>query len=265
MTSLSSTGAAALALAVEYGAAVFPCEGKRPHSTLAPHGFHCASSHPEQVAAWWAADPNANIGLRPDSIGALVVDVDGPEGERLAREWGAFDVETCEVITRTGMHRYYAMPRGVTLGNLHREQLDVRHAAGYVLVPPSVHPSGHVYAWRGSLDTLAPIPPRLLEALTRASERADVAAAIPFPAPSTAAPAARRIARYIDAMGTVGEGGRNQAAFRLAAFALHDCQLDAASVGAIVAAWNLEQCAPPLGGRELAAVLRSATTRRRAA
>lgn len=151
MKPLSPLGLAALTYSQEYGWPVFPLS--RDKKPLIDGGFHAASSHPEQVAAWWDRWPDANIGFCPGTFGFMVLDVDGPEGEQAAHEAGAFDVATLEVVTRRGGHRWFRLPAGITVGNGKRlPQCDVRAHAGYVILPPSVHASGHVYAWRGSIE-----------------------------------------------------------------------------------------------------------------
>ncbi|MCL5459838.1 bifunctional DNA primase/polymerase, partial [Loigolactobacillus coryniformis] len=43
------------------------------------NGLKNASADPEQVKAWWTAEPQANIGM-PTGHGFDVIDVDGPVG-----------------------------------------------------------------------------------------------------------------------------------------------------------------------------------------
>jgi hypothetical protein len=56
------------------GVAVFPCVpgGKRP---LTEHGFHDASTDPDQVTLWWGRFPTANIGIPTGSV-VDVLDID---------------------------------------------------------------------------------------------------------------------------------------------------------------------------------------------
>jgi hypothetical protein len=134
------------------GLPVFPCaiRGKAP---LTRHGVKDASSHREHVWQWWQHQPWANVAVAAGpASGWLVVDLDGPEGlaswERLCDRHG--QAATLEQTTGRGRHLVFEHPAGVELGNsagrLGRG-IDTRASGGYVIVPPSVHPSGRRYRW----------------------------------------------------------------------------------------------------------------------
>lgn len=151
---LSTLGLAALTYSQEYGWPVFPCE-PRDKKPLTPHGFHDASTHPEAVCAWWDKWPDANVGFYPGPAGLVVFDLDSDEAEAAAASLGLLNVPTLEVLTSRGRHLYFRVPQGVAIGNVSRwadRGLDVRSANGYVLLPPSVHATGHVYVWRGAVE-----------------------------------------------------------------------------------------------------------------
>jgi hypothetical protein len=176
-----------LAAAITYlerGWSVLPVtpRGKVP---LTRHGLKDASTDFEQIQAWWRRWPQANIGVAtgPPS-GLLVVDLDGREGlgswARLEARYGV--VVTLEAITGGGgVHLVYGYPEDVDLGNSAGrlgQGIDTRGRGGYVLVAPSVHPSGRRYAWSGRGETpVAPAPlwlvdllqppPRLVPAIRR--------------------------------------------------------------------------------------------------
>ena len=56
---------------------------------------------------------------------------------------------TAIVKTGRGWHLYFAMPAGCArIPCSTRDGLDVRADGGYVVAPPSVHLSGHIYTWQ---------------------------------------------------------------------------------------------------------------------
>ena len=166
-------GEAAAALAYR-GWPVFPCRrrGKRP---LTPHGFQDATTDPEQIKAWWKRWPKANIGYATGNL--VVVEVDGELGlrtrTRLTAEGRTWPVTLTSMSGRPGLHFYYRPPSGVRVANAAGLSpagrgigpgIDVRGHGGYVVVPPSVHPSGRVYRWSVRAEP-APLPLWMLEAL----------------------------------------------------------------------------------------------------
>ncbi|MBI3945999.1 MAG: bifunctional DNA primase/polymerase [Armatimonadetes bacterium] len=149
-------------VALEYAARgwrVFPCKprGKEPLGALVPHGLKNATTDPEQIAAWWQAQPDANIGIATGSeSGLYVADADGATGA--AALAALVDANgplppTPRVRTGRGVHYYFAAPPGGrnSAGQL-GPKVDTRGEGGYVLAPPSVHPSGAVYRWEVAPD-----------------------------------------------------------------------------------------------------------------
>jgi hypothetical protein len=147
--------AAALQLA-QKGLAIFPCQprGKQPACDT---GLHAATTDIERIDRWWHAVPNLNIGIATGAVsGIFVLDIDGEDGEgsllKLESEHGALP-PTIEVVTGKGRHCYFRTGKrkiSNSVGQL-GVGLDVRGDGGYVIAPPSIHPSGRTYAW--SVDT----------------------------------------------------------------------------------------------------------------
>lgn len=148
---------------------VFPIRPreKRP---LTAHGLKDATCDPAQVSAWWRAEPKANVairtGARPDGAGLVVLDVDGAEGESSLPALGEL-AGTLEQRTGSGEGRQLfftlaAGQRGLQSAKRLGPGLDTRGEGGYVLMPPSIHPSGGVYAW-SQLVVPALAPAILLE------------------------------------------------------------------------------------------------------
>lgn len=109
--------------------------------------------HPEQ---WVGAPGDANIGVLTGapSGGLVVLDFDTRDGpERvLGLTPAQLAVVTMVVETARGWH-VYARRDGVATSTP-REGLDVRGEGGMVLAPPSLHPSGHRYAFVGACRSL---------------------------------------------------------------------------------------------------------------
>jgi hypothetical protein len=151
---------AALALA-KRGLAVFPLK-PRDKIPLTAHGCKDASCSPERIEAWWSKWPDSNIGVATGKpSGIWVLDIDGQEGEATLRKIEKAHAElpvTVESITGGGgRHLLFSLPDfdgAPTIRNSAKQLgagLDVRAEGGYIVVPPSIHPSGRKYVW--SVDT----------------------------------------------------------------------------------------------------------------
>jgi len=125
--------------------------GKHPIGSLVEHGLKDASRDPGVIARWWTAYPHANIGLLT-GITCTVLDIDlGKDGAgslaRLEAEHGPLPVTPRVHSGGGGVHLYFKVVPG--LGNsISRiaDGLDIRGEDGYIVVPPSNHTSGGVYA-----------------------------------------------------------------------------------------------------------------------
>lgn len=136
----SSLGDAALTLAAR-GTAVFPCRprSKRPACT---NGFLDASTDLAVIERWWWQMPAANIGT-PTGIWCDVVDFDSRDIFDQALE--LHSLRGPQVRTARGAH-FYVAPTGRRSMKL-SPSIDFKGLGGYVLLPPSRHPSGAVYEW----------------------------------------------------------------------------------------------------------------------
>jgi hypothetical protein len=134
---------------------MFPCvpRGKKP---LTPNGFKDATTDLSQIEKWWAHWPEANIAIATGNISGLyVIDVDGEDGRaaflNLLQRLHEPLPQTLVCITGRGFHIYLPLPNGKTCpcstGADEEKGLDVRGDGGYVIAPPSVHESGHLYEW----------------------------------------------------------------------------------------------------------------------
>jgi len=133
--------------------------GKTPPGALAPHGKDDASHDVELVRDWWVQRPTANIGIRP-AHGVLVVDVDPRNGGTTAlveltgsARWSESNVDGLDGWG--GLHAWdrVAVPLRARLC----DGVDLKHHSGYVVMPPSLHPSGKRYVWANDLP-IADVP-----------------------------------------------------------------------------------------------------------
>jgi hypothetical protein len=262
---------------------VLPC-APRSKVPLARNGFHAATAEIDTVAAWWRAEPTANIAVvpagvvRPDGSSLLVLDCDGEAGFAAALAVGVPRDTACVVTGRLGggEHRYFTVPPGVRIGNRTLDKgLDVRHAAGYVLVPPSVHPSGASYRWRSEAawmpGAVRGLPPSVLDRL-RAEKPHTVRSCRPTcRTHGSSGLGARqsdklfrsesakwwRLSRYLLKVPARLSDGRKTVGYRLAAALVHDFGLEAGEVWDVLAAWNADNT-PPLPDGALDQLLRNA-------
>jgi hypothetical protein len=155
------------------GIAVFPCKpgGKEP---LTPHGFKNATTDVDQIEKWWRRWPNANIGLPTGArSGLLVVDIDPRSGGE--ESWAKIrsDRKIPKTAKQTtgggGRHIIFRHPGGRVPKSL-APGIDLKADGGYIVVAPSIHPSGVRYEWNGDLGrkallTPADLPAWLLKAI----------------------------------------------------------------------------------------------------
>lgn len=127
---------------------VFPCKpGEKMPATR--NGFKDATTDPDVIGAWWAATPDANIGL-PTGLAFDVVDLDDPDGYdswQLIRESVVSVPLLAIAYTGGGGRHFYVPPTG--RGNYAgiKPGIDYRGAGGYVLAPPSRLADGGLYSW----------------------------------------------------------------------------------------------------------------------
>jgi len=241
------------AAAISYAASgwsVIPVEarGKRPLLPWLEFQQRIAST--SEITSWFRKWPDANVGIVTGYISRIVVvDVDPQHGgtqslEQMQRLQGLLP-RTLEVHSGSGgRHLYFAYP-SIRLHNRVgiRPGIDLRSDGGYVVAPPSIHPSGERYQWlpgQAPQDlSPEPLPEWFLEA-TRASGQA-----------GHSLKHWRRIVRE-----GVPEGQRNSV---LASFTGHLLWhgVDPEIVLDLMLTWNQARCRPPLPDDEVSRVVQS--------
>lgn len=210
---------------------------------MTPHGVLDASKDAARIVEWWAKWPNANIGVAcGEPSGIWAVDIDGTEGEvtlaELEAKHGVLPRTVEQVTGGGGRHLFFRLTTPVP-NSVKRlgAGLDTRSTGGYVIGPPSVHPSGRRYAWSvDSAKEFATAPAWLVELLTAGTGN------------GAAKPAEEW--RALVANG-VTEGERNATIASLAGHLLRR-YVDPHVALQLLAAWNRCNCRPPLDDGELA-------------
>jgi bifunctional DNA primase/polymerase-like protein/primase-like protein len=237
----ATEGASALFVAAvayaERGWRVFPVAGKVPRTT---HGLKDATTDPEQVREWWQRWPDAGIAIATgDASGVLVLDVDGETGadslNELERRHGQLPETVRAETGGGGVHFYFQHAEGArnSAGQL-GDGLDIRAEGGYVVAPPSPHPSGRRYEWDVPPDEaeLAESPQWLFASMARRNG---------------ARP--RNEWRELVAKG-VAQGKRNESTAALAGHLLAR-NVDPFVALELLVSWDERRNRPPLGRQEV--------------
>lgn len=153
------------------GFAVFPLVPgtKSPFKDSA--GSSEATADLQQVDAWWSANPEANIGVKPSAScgGLYVFDVDPRNGAYDPD--GLASIPAVESAMRVnspggGYHMYLTAPQvaGIRYTGAPCKGVDGKYN-GYAVLPPSRHPNGGLYEWANGHDAQpSHIPPFLVKA-----------------------------------------------------------------------------------------------------
>lgn len=210
-----------------HGWQVFPIkpQAKEPATR---RGFYDATTNPATLRRWFAQGYPYNIAVRTGLIsGIFILDIDGDHGAS----------NLCALVAK---HRAIPQTRISTTGKGHHlwfraeieipcstgkiaPGIDVRGDGGYVVVPPSVHPSGAIYAWANNLPP-AEAPDWLIRAAQQPkpvpiSERA-LASVQPLIRTARGAYGQAALDREIDALSKAPKGSRN-AALNVVTFRLY--------------------------------------------
>ena len=232
------------------GRAVFPCRpyDKRPATA---RGLKDATTDLNTIREWWRREPLFNVAIATGTAsGFFVIDIDGLDAEaelrKLEIELGELPA-TVEVITARGRHIYFKTPARAVFNSVGKigVGIDVRGDGGYVLAPPSIHPSGRAYVWSvDTASTIATAPDWLLARSTALKSCNNYKQATP--------PSAWR-ALVADG---VDEGQRDNAATQLCGYLLrHD--IDPVVAREILQIWNQTRCRPPLPPEDIERIVQS--------
>jgi hypothetical protein len=222
---------------------VFPVRGKKPATE---RGFKDATTSPDRIRSMWLPLDVNGVAIRTGTpSGVVVIDIDAPAGEEslelLERQHAPLPTTVTARTGGGGRHLYFRHPGDGIRCSVAKigKGIDVRADGGYVVAPPSLHPSGDRYEWvEGQSPTevdLAPVPGWLLDLLTGTS--------------AASAGSADE--------GAIREGTRNSTLMRHAG-AMRRTGLDPQEIEAALQVVNRQRCAPPLDTEEVAKIACSA-------
>jgi len=202
----------------------------------------------EEIDSWFDQWPDAGIALVTGSISGIVVfDIDSQEGISAVHERGGFPQTPRSKTGGGGLHIFLKHPQTGNLKNFVKRLpgLDFRGDGGYVVIPPSLHPSGNQYAWDVSPFECgcAEMSEWMLDLFTKTSE------------PSVLQQKAVHTGESADIPDGVKEGMRNVMAARLAGRHLGQ-GISKEEVLKILREWNMRN-QPPLDDEELTTVVES--------
>jgi hypothetical protein len=228
---------------------VFPCAPMAKEPACA-HGCRDGTTDVITIQAWWRDCPNYNIGVATGAASNIfVVDVDGGPAETALRrlEEGHGELPaTVEVITARGRHVYFRYPQSPVRNSAGKlaDGIDIRGEGGFVIAPPSVHPSGRRYAWSvDSANTFAEAPQWLLDRITEPKNGSGKGATPPLEW------------RELVTNG-VNEGSRNEQITRLTGHLLRR-YVDPFVTLQLMKSWNTIHCRPPLPDADIELIVNS--------
>jgi hypothetical protein len=234
------------------GLHVFPCRprDKRPATT---RGLRDATTDEDAIRRWWRLEPQYNVAIATGTVsGVFVLDVDGIDAEselrRLEKEHGQLPPSVEAITPRPGRHVYFRCPAAPLRNSAGKiaPGIDTRADGGYVIAPPSIHPSGRRYAWSvDTANTVAPAPDWLLDRITQHTNGS---------APTPPAEWRALVADGAD------EGQRDCSVTRLAGHLLRR-HVDPCVVLDLLQVWNVARCTPPLPADDISRIVNSITGR----
>lgn len=226
---------AALAYVAE-GFKIFPCNiDKTP---LTAHGLKDCTQMQLRVQEMWTQWPLASIGLVTDDL--VVVDFDAKSGgkeskAKIEAQYGKMPTTRVHRTGGGGLHYIYRNPNGSDIRNSVKLGgylgVDLRANGGYIVAPPSPHPSGKSYVILDN-SPIAPAPEWLISLIFSGVGRG----------------------RGVGEGGTdIPDGERNQTLTSLAG----TMRRRGMSQEAILAALKATKCQTPLSDKELETIAKS--------
>ncbi len=186
---------------------------KKPPKSFSWAEFQERLASPREIEQWWRDMPKAGVGIVTGKVSNLIVlDVDPSHGADPNHILKTYPTPIVALTGRGGGHFYYDYPATEeyvpnVVGKKDNEPTgyDLRADGGYVVAPPSLHPSGRRYEWITNGAKTVAMPSRLWNMVV----------------PSLSAPTngiGNTEPWLADALKGVGEGARDDTCARLAGY-----------------------------------------------
>lgn len=211
-------------------------------------GFWVATDDADTIRRWWNRWPNANIGIATGAVsGVVVLDVDAGHGgettlANLLVQYGPLP-STPRTDTGGGGHHYIFAHPGQEVRNSSSkvgEGIDIRGDGGYIVAPPSIHPSGRKYEWPPQPST-PPVPmPEWLIRLATKTDNPQV-----------------EVVQQQDGQ-TIKSGSRDMTLASLAG-TMRKRGMDHEAILAALKVENQQKCQPPLPDKDVERIAKSIT------
>ena len=232
------------------------CDAPGKHPRVRWAAFQERRATEQEVKAWWARWPRANIAVATGEVsGFIAVDIDPRHGgDEAIAAWQAENGElppTWTVETGGGgTHYYFKWPgQRIRNGADVLPGVDLRGDGGYVIAAGSDHVSGGTYEWEvtGHPDEidLAELPPPLLRLLL--GVRSPLGSSIEV----------RNLDAIIEGNQRVEEGQRNDTMARIAGQLFSNAELGTADVLNMCLGINAKNFDPALDEREVGTIIES--------
>jgi hypothetical protein len=211
----------------------------------------------DEIKSWWAKWPNANIAVATGPVSDLAV-LDFDSRDALDHFQAAVEELPQTIVSHTprGYHYFFKYPKSGLPNAAHiaGDDLDLRGAGGYVIIPPST--SGKkFYQWNGidpaedGLDDLFDMPDRILSFLRQNIKGEKAEKKNPEGWAS-------------DLLWEgAGKGERNQKTTKLVGLLFRESPQDRDGILLKITKWNKERNKPPLKDEEIVKIVNSIAER----
>lgn len=234
------------------GLSVIPCEMGTKKPVVPWKKYQTTRPNDVELRTWEKKYPKCNVAVICGAIsGMIVLDIDSEEGYRWIKENGHAIPPTPRVESSPGKGHFYFQHPGFPVKNMIRKLpgIDIKGDGGYVVAPPSIHPSGSKYCWVPGYSPadvgLAPCPPWLLDLIKPSEGTPDLTTKGPV-----------HYTSLLDPEHVVTNGMRNKTLASVAGL-MRSHGEEVSEILETLMGINKRRCKPSLPWREVAEIARS--------